>query len=163
MSAFDAYLRLEGSLDGSVLMDESMARHTSYRIGGPARLFVTCDSLSDLSLVFSVLREEEVPWAVIGRGSNLLVADEGYDGAIIVLGPAFSRMDFGQEQDETVQPGVQTCVTVGAGAMFPRVVQRAFGRGLSGLEFAVGIPGTLGGALFMNAGSRDAWIGGIVC
>ena len=96
MSAFDAYLRLEGSLDGSVLMDESMARHTSYRIGGPARLFVTCDSLSDLSLVFSVLREEEVPWAVIGRGSNLLVADEGYDGAIIVLGPAFSRMDFGQ-------------------------------------------------------------------
>lgn len=163
MSAFDAYLRLEGSLDGSVLMDESMARHTSYRIGGPARLFVTCDSLSDLSLVFSVLREEELPWAVIGRGSNLLVADEGYDGAIIVLGPAFSRMDFGQEQDETVQPGVQTCVTVGAGAMFPRVVQRAFARGLSGLEFAVGIPGTLGGALFMNAGSRDAWIGGIVC
>ena len=167
MSAFDAYIRLDGLLGSTVLTDESMSKHTTYRIGGPAKLYIECDSVSDLALTLDVLAEEEVEWAVVGRGSNLLVSDEGYDGAIIVLGGEFSCYDFqGLEKKEADRPhlerGSEVCISVGAGNVLSRLVQKAYGCGLSGLEFAVGIPGTVGGALFMNAGSRDSWIGAVV-
>lgn len=167
MSVFDAYVRLEGVLDGDVVSDEDMSRHTTYRIGGPASLFVDCASIPDLALTCDVLLEEQVPWVVVGKGSNILVCDDGYDGAVISLGSGFSSCDFGglESRDDTSEPieaDEEHLVTIGAAYPLSRLVQEAYGLGLSGLEFAIGIPGTVGGALFMNAGTRNKGIGSLV-
>ncbi len=152
MSAPDAYHRLEGRIEGSLRVDEPLSRHTTFHIGGPAALFIECANTSDLSLALCTLGEAETPWTVIGRGSNLLVSDEGYDGAIIMLGAGFRDYSFNEEGN----------LVVGGGTVLARVVQEAFNKALSGFEFAVGIPGTVGGALAMNAGTRTEWIGAIV-
>ena len=152
MGVYEAYGRLAAQLQGGVLADERMHRHTSYRIGGPAALFITCDSYADLRVANAVLREEGVPWVVMGRGSNVLVSDEGYGGAVITLGKEFRR--FALDEDDRLH--------VGAGAVLQRIVTEAFDRGLSGLEFAVGIPGTVGGAVSMNAGTAERWIDSVV-
>ena len=132
---------------------EKLARHTSYRIGGKADLFVTCHSYHSLRRTIEVLARERVPWVIIGKGSNLLVADAGYRGAVITLGSEFSRFVVGEDG---------CTITVGAGAILARLVNEALSRELTGLEFAVGIPGTVGGAISMNAGSRTEWIGSLV-
>ena len=152
MSVQAAYQKLQAGLKGTVLLNERMLRHTSYRIGGPAALFVTCDTYADLRVANDVLRAEGVPWVIMGRGSNVLVSDEGYGGAVITLGKEFRRFVF----DDDCR------LHVGAGAVLQRVVTEAFDKGLSGLEFAVGIPGTVGGAVSMNAGTAEQWIGSIV-
>lgn len=149
MSAFDIYCDLDGALDGSIQCDERMSRHVTYRIGGPASLFIECASLSDIARVCEVLREHRMPWAPIGKGSNLLVADRGCTSAILTLGSEFKKTSIGDD-------GI---LTAGAGTLLSRIVQDSFKNGYSGFEFAVGIPGTLGGALFMNAGTVDDWIG----
>jgi UDP-N-acetylmuramate dehydrogenase len=136
---------------GAVREREPMARHTTYHIGGPAALFLECDSVADLACATSILAEEDVESIVLGKGSNVLVSDSGYEGAVLVLGKGFKRHTIEGEQLRT-----------GAGVILGAVVQDAFKAGLSGLEFAVGIPGTVGGALTMNAGSRDEWIGSVV-
>lgn len=148
MSVMRAYERLKGKVDGQVRRDEPLARHTTYRIGGPAALYVECDTLSDIGRVFETLADEGIAWTVLGKGSNVLAADEGYDGAIIVLGRDFKRHKV-----------VGETIRAGAGVVLAAVLRDAYSCGLSGLEFAGGIPGTLGGALAMNAGSRDEWIG----
>lgn len=146
-----AYARLLGRIAGEVRRDEPMRRHTSFRIGGPADLFVVCDTVSDLALATEVLDGEQVPWVVVGKGTNLLVADAGYRGAVLVLGSGFRRRARDGE-----------ALRAGAGAILAHVVQDAFRHGLAGMEFAVGIPGTLGGAIAMNAGSRDVWMSSVV-
>lgn len=151
MSLARTHERLSGTLRGPVRRDEPMARHTTYRIGGPAALFVVCDSVADLSRCLDVLAEDEIAWTVLGKGSNVLVSDDGYGGAVIVLGKEFKR-------HRTEEARVRS----GAGVTLAALVQDAYSRGLSGLEFAVGIPGTVGGALAMNAGSRDEWMDGLV-
>lgn len=145
----DALLVSKG-FDGDVRPHEPMARHTTYRIGGPARYLVGVHSLGALTSLVEVCQVEGVPWTVVGRGSNLLVADEGYDGVVITLGRDFRhlRMEVAEGR----------CVA-GAGALLASAVQEAFRAGLAGLEFAVGTPGTIGGALRMNAGTRDEGIG----
>jgi len=147
----EAYDRLRSSLAGTIRRDEPLARHCTYRIGGPASLVIDCASVADLSLVTSVLAEEAVDWTVLGKGSNLLVADAGYRGAVITLGRDFKRHALDGEHLRT-----------GAGVILAAIVNDAFSAGRTGLEFAVGIPGTVGGALAMNAGSRDEWIGSVV-
>jgi UDP-N-acetylmuramate dehydrogenase len=143
--------RLRGVMSGAVREREPMARHTSYRIGGPAALYLECDTVADLAAATSALAEEHAEWTVLGKGSNVLVADSGYDGAVLVLGRDFKRHSIQGDELRT-----------GAGVILGAVAQDAFQAGLSGLEFAVGIPGTVGGALAMNAGTRDEWIGAIV-
>ncbi len=151
MSVSAAAERIERGIAGALRTGEPLARHTSFRIGGPASLHVVCDTLRDLSMVVETLSEEEVPWTVFGRGTNLLVSDSGYEGAVIVLGREFRRRDVQHDRIEA-----------GAGCNLAGVVREAYSRGLSGLECAVGIPGTLGGAVTMNAGARDEWIGASV-
>jgi UDP-N-acetylmuramate dehydrogenase len=146
-----AYARLKEALDGHVSRDEVLAKHTTFRIGGPAALFVECATVGDLVTATSVLAEEEIEWTVLGKGSNVLASDSGFRGAILTLGRDFKRHSLDDGHLRT-----------GAGVVLAAVVQDAFKRGLSGLEFAVGIPGTVGGAIAMNAGSRDEWIGSIV-
>lgn len=151
MSVNDAYDRLKGSMSGAVRTNEPMSRHTTFRIGGPAALLLECATPADLGVATTVLAEEGLAWTVLGKGSNVLVSDSGYEGAVIALGRDFKRHALDGDHLRT-----------GAAVIFAAVVQDAFKLGLSGLEFGVGIPGTVGGALAMNAGSRDEWIGGIV-
>ena len=153
MGLFNAVMALSGAADTDLIEQERLARHTSYRIGGKADLFLVCHSYHALRRAIDVLGEEGVPWVIIGKGSNLLVADEGYRGAVVTLGREFSRMVVSED-------GVT--LTVGAGVILARLVNEALTRGLTGLEFAVGIPGTLGGAISMNAGTRERGIGSVV-
>jgi UDP-N-acetylmuramate dehydrogenase len=139
--------RLASALTGEVRVHEPMSRHTTYRIGGPADLFIVCDTLADLTETFRVLADEDVEVAILGKGSNLLVSDRGFRGAVVVLGREFKAHTVDGER-----------LKVGAGCILAYVVRDAFARGLAGLEFAVGIPGTAGGALVMNAGTRGAWM-----
>lgn len=146
-------LLVDGGFEGEVLPFEPLARHTSYRIGGPARFFVRVATLSALSALVARCAEGEMPWIVMGKGSNLLVSDEGFDGVVIVLGDNFRVCRFDEGR---------SCFLVGAGTILASLVQEAFKRALAGLEFAVGIPGTLGGAVRMNAGSGQEWIGSAI-
>lgn len=148
MGVTEAYDRLRGHIAGAVRRDEPLARHTTFRIGGPAALLIECDTISDLAATTTVLAEEGVASVVLGKGSNVLASDEGYEGAVITLGRDFKRHALEGEHLKS-----------GSGVMLAAVVQDTFKAGYSGLEFAVGIPGTVGGALAMNAGTRDKWIG----
>lgn len=143
-------LLVDDRFDGDVYPGEPLSRHTTYRIGGPARFYVQVASVGALARLVEVCERTGVPWTVVGRGSNLLVADEGFPGVVVTLGRDFRtcRYDEGSQR-----------FCVGAGVPLSSVVQEAFRRSLAGLEFAVGTPGTVGGALRMNAGSRDEWIG----
>lgn len=149
-ASFDAKALLGEGFSGYVLSDEPLSKHTTYRIGGPASLFAQVDSLGSLTSFIEYCHASSIPWIVIGKGSNLLVSDAGFDGAVITLGPSFSQCVF-DEAD-----GV---FCVGAGARLSHVVQEAFRNGRAGYEFAVGTPGTVGGALRMNAGSRHESLG----
>lgn len=135
---------------GRVLRDEPMSKHTTYRIGGPARYFVEVESLDALSKTLRECARLSIPWTAVGQGSNLLVADGGFEGAVVVLKGEFKRWSF----DEA-----SVRFSVGAALPLARIVQEAYHLGVSGLEFAVGTPGTIGGALRMNAGNRTEWIG----
>lgn len=124
------------------LMDEPLRGHTTFRIGGAARYMVTPDRVSKLADTIRLCREEQMPYYVIGNGSNLLVSDKGYRGVIIRL---YHTLD-----DIAVEGNM---LTVGAGALLGKAANRALEAGLTGMEFASGIPGTIGGALVMNAGA----------
>ncbi len=143
-------LLVDERFEGDIYAHEPMSRHTTYRIGGPARFYVRVDSIGALSHLVNVCRDEGIPWVVVGRGSNLLVSDEGFAGVAISLGRDFRSFRVDADRN---------CIVTGAGVLLSAVVQEAFRRSLAGLEFAVGTPGTVGGALRMNAGSRDKWIG----
>lgn len=143
-------LRFDDAFEGSIRFDEPMARHTTYRIGGPARVFAEVRSIAALNTVLRICLQENLDWCVVGKGANLLVSDKGYNGVVITLSGEFRKWHFDEDASSVI---------VGAGTILARLVQEAFHRGYSGMEFAVGIPGTVGGALHMNAGTRDDWIG----
>ena len=141
-------LLVDDRFDGDVYAHEPLSRHTTYRIGGPARFFVRANSVGALTGLVDVCAAEGTPWVVLGRGSNVLVADGGFPGVAIALGRDFRTLRFDGDR-----------FVVGAGASLSSVVQEAFKRAIGGFEFAVGTPGTIGGALRMNAGTADEWIG----
>ncbi len=143
-------LLVDERFDGDIYAHEPLARHTTYRIGGPARFYVRVSSIGALLHLVRVCEQEGIPWIVIGKGSNLLVSDEGFAGVAISLGRDFRSFRVDEERNRII---------AGAGVLLSAVVQEAFRRSLAGLEFAVGTPGTVGGALRMNAGARDEWIG----
>lgn len=146
-------LLVDDRLDADVYPNEPMARHTTLRIGGPARFYVRAGSISALSAVVALCTDQSIPWTVVGRGSNLLVADEGFDGVVISLGRDFRCIQVNEEDYSIV---------AGGGALLSAVVQETFRRNWQGLEFAVGTPGTVGGALAMNAGTREVGMGSAV-
>lgn len=146
-------LLLSDAFEGEVQVKEPMARHTSYRIGGPADFYVCADSPSAVREVMVACVAEEVPLMVVGRGTNLLVSDKGFPGVILTLGRDFKlmRCDLGTGR-----------IVAGGAVLLSAVVQEAMRQELTGLEFAVGTPGSVGGAVRMNAGSRDEWIGSVI-
>lgn len=150
MGLYNAYLALSGAIDADISRDERMSHRTSYRIGGPAAMLAQVHTISALTRTIDVLTAQGVDWVVVGKGSNLLVADEGFDGCVIVLGRDFSHVEASRE-------GATVCA--GAAVPLSKVVTTAAKACLTGLEFACGIPGTLGGAISMDAGTRREWIG----
>lgn len=146
-------LLVDDAFEGEIYPQEPLAKHTSYRLGGPAKFFVEVFSLGALRHVIDCCDIEGLPWIVIGRGSNLLVADEGFPGVVITLGRDFKNAVY--HEDEHI-------LSAGAGVLLSNMVTEAFRRSLGGLEFAVDIPGTIGGALTMNAGSRNEGMGDVV-
>ena len=141
---------LSRDFEGIVLEDEPMSRHTTYRIGGPARYLIRADSLSALGEATDACRAWGVPWIAVGQGSNLLVSDEGFDGAVITLGSGFSTCVYNEGEGT---------FSAGASCRLSHVVREACARARTGFEFAVGTPGTLGGALRMNAGTSRDYLG----
>ncbi len=125
-----------------VWAQEPMKKHTTFRVGGCARYLVEPGDVQQLSAVVNACREQKVPYYVVGNGSNLLVSDAGYNGVIIHL---FKNMSEIQTEGNHM--------ILQAGALLARAARTACREGLSGLEFASGIPGTVGGALVMNAGA----------
>ena len=126
--------------------DEPMARHTSLRVGGPADLLVSPETDAELALVARTAASAGVRVTVLGGGSNVLVGDGGVRGVVVKLGRGFRHVEW-----TSVEGGAQ--VRAGAAVHVGRLARAAVGRGLAGLEYAEGIPGTVGGALFMNAGA----------
>lgn len=143
--------RLAARVTGEVLTREPLERYTSYRLGGPADVFVSPRSLEDVVEVQRLAREADIPVTVIGGGSNLLIADEGVRGVVVRIGRELNKIEF---DDDTV---VAEC-----GAPFPRLAKLAVQRSLGGIEFGGGIPGYVGGALAMNAGAHDECIADFV-
>ena len=146
------YNSLSETIPGlKILRDEPMKSHTSFRIGGPARLFVEPSDEAQLVSVCRRLKELGTEPLVIGRGSNLLVRDEGFEGIVIHLGEDFARVRV-----------TGSSIYAEAGASLASVASAAMQQGLTGMEFAHGIPGSLGGALFMNAGAYGGEMSQIV-
>lgn len=126
----------------NVKLQEPMSKHTTFRIGGPADFYLCPHSTKEVQQTVQICKEENLPYFILGNGSNLLVSDKGYRGAIIQLWKNFS--------DISVK---DCCITAKAGALLSKVAAEALEEGLTGMEFASGIPGTIGGAVFMNAGA----------
>lgn len=126
----------------NVKQQEPMSRHTTFRIGGPADFYLCPHSTNEVQEIVEICKEEKLPYFVLGNGSNLLVSDKGYRGVVIQLWKNFS--------DITVK---DCCIQAKAGALLSKVAAEALEAGLTAMEFASGIPGTIGGAAFMNAGA----------
>ena len=126
----------------NVYFEEPMKKHTTFRIGGAADYYLCPHTPEEIREIIQVCREEQIPWFVIGNGSNLLVSDSGYRGAVIQIYRNFSRVVC----EETV-------IRAQAGALLSQIAAQAQKSSLTGFEFAEGIPGTLGGAVTMNAGA----------
>ena len=124
-----------------ILKNEAMSKHTTFRIGGNADVFVS-PKVSQIASLIKLAKEYDVPVTVIGNGSNLLVADKGVRGLVLSIG---------KEAEEIMVDG--SCMIVSAGALLSKIAAEAAKRSLTGFEFAAGIPGTLGGAIVMNAGA----------
>ena len=126
----------------SILLDEPMSRHTTFRVGGPADFFVTPKAKEEVRDVICICKEAGMPYYIIGNGSNLLVSDAGYRGVIVQI---YKEMNEVKVEGDLVKAQ--------AGALLSGIAAKALGAELSGFEFASGIPGTIGGACAMNAGA----------
>ena len=134
-----------------ILENEPMSAHITFRIGGPARIFIEAESEKQLAAIVQALAKTDAKRLVVGRGSNLLVRDEGFDGVVIHLGEGFDRVIV-----------TRSTVHAEAGANLSAIASAAMQNGLTGMEFAHGIPGSLGGALLMNAGAYGGQMADIV-
>ena len=125
-----------------ILEQESMKKHTTFRIGGPADIFAVPDTIEKAAKIIGICREQKVPFYVIGNGSNLLVSDQGYRGVVVQVYKNLSAIEIKGD-----------IITAQAGAMLSVIAKKAMAASLTGFEFASGIPGTVVGAAVMNAGA----------
>lgn len=132
----------------NVHLEEPMHKHTTFRVGGPADCLVEIEETGQLRKIQHYLRQIEIPFFVVGNGSNLLVGDQGYRGIILLVGERMNKIRVEGSR-----------ITAQAGALLSQTARAALEHGLTGLEFASGIPGTIGGGVVMNAGAY----GGELC
>ena len=135
-----------------VLFDEPMKKHTTFRIGGPADVFVMPRTIEEVSKALEICRQEQLPYFILGNGSNLLVGDGGYRGVVIQI---YKNMSAVKAEGTTI--------TAQAGALLSAVAAAAKNASLTGFEFAGGIPGTIGGAAVMNAGAYGGEMKDVLC
>ena len=128
----------------NILLEEPMHKHTTFCVGGPAEVFVTVENKEQLEKIIKYLNLVERPYFILGNGSNLLVGDKGYRGVIIRLGGEFNTLKT-----------EGTLLTAGASVLLSAAARAAMENGLTGMEFASGIPGSIGGGVKMNAGAYD--------
>jgi UDP-N-acetylmuramate dehydrogenase len=136
----DALVR---GLPGRVRLEVPLAEYTTYRIGGPAAVFVEPRTIDDVVQALGLIRDEGAPWMVLGLGSNLLVADAGFPGVVVRIGRALGAIET-----------EGTTWRVGAGLPTPLLARRTAAAGLEGVHRLVGVPGTVGGGVWMNAGAH---------
>ena len=134
-----------------IKVNEPMSKHTSFRVGGPAKVFLVVHSEEILSKILMALKERKIPYFILGNGSNLLVSDQGYDGVMVYLGEEFANLEIEGNR-----------IKAGAAAFLGKVARKALEEELTGLEFAAGIPGTLGGGVVMNAGAYGGELSQVV-
>ena len=137
---------------GNVVCDEPMSRHTTFRIGGNADVFASISNEHEVLRLIEFLKNEGIPYYVIGNGSNILVSDKGFPGVIIEIGTRYNDIRVHDNQ-----------IVARAGALLSAVSHVALDNCLTGLEFASGIPGTVGGAIIMNAGAYGGEMKQVAC
>ena len=148
----EIYNQLEEIFDRrGVFANEPLSKHTTFKIGGVADFFVTPRDIPSLRLVISLCKQNDLPYYIIGNGSNLLVGDKGFRGVIIQIFNPISQVEL-----------VGDCILVEAGALLSKIANIALKHQLKGFEFAAGIPGTFGGAVMMNAGAYGSEMKGVI-
>jgi UDP-N-acetylmuramate dehydrogenase len=136
---------LAAGYESEIAEHRPIGPYTTYKVGGSARVLTEVATRSDLALLGSAVRDAGLPVLIVGRGSNLLVADAGFSGVMIVLGAGFAEAEF-----------AGTFVTAGGAVALPALARQSVSKGLTGFEWAVGVPGSIGGAVRMNAGGHGA-------
>ena len=152
MNKSDIIYNLANILGCEALKDEPMNKHTSFKIVGTADTYIKVDTLSKLSAILKECKESDIEYTLLGNGSNVLVSDDGIRGVVIRLAGDFRQITLVDE----------TTIFCGAGATLAYLCKFALNCGLTGLEFAWGIPGSVGGAVFMNAGAYDGEMKNVV-
>lgn len=149
----DAVLKqtLASLVSSPVLWDCPLRDYTSFAIGGPATALIVVEELAELQRLLPFLREHKIPWRIIGKGTNLLVSDTGFNGVILLLGKGFGACNRVAGGNTVKNEAV--VVQAGAACSLARLGGWCVDQGISGLEFVAGIPGTIGGAVIMNAGA----------
>lgn len=140
------YKDLRDIEDIQIMTNEPLRNHTTFRIGGPADFFVEASDVSAIAKLINLCREKQIPYFILGNGSDLLFSDEGYRGLIIKIVEGKESVRFLERDSSVLVTGV-------AGILLSKFAMEIAERSLTGFEFAAGIPGTLGGAIFMNAGA----------
>lgn len=148
---YDFLSEVREQMGERIKIDEPMKLHTTFQVGGPADYFVSPHSEEEIRILLKNAKDYEIPVFIVGNGSNLLVSDKGYRGMIVQIGKEYS--------DVTVEGEI---VSAKAGASLAKIARTAYENGLGGFEFAAGIPGTLGGAVSMNAGAYGGEIKDVI-
>lgn len=149
----DAIEETARRLGPMVSRDVALGPLTTYRVGGPAALLARCGNDTEMDAVARAASATGVPTLVVGKGSNLLVADRGFPGLVVVLGGEFEQIDLDADRPT---------VTAGAAAALPTLARRSAAAGLTGFEWAVGVPGSVGGGVRMNAGGHGSDMAAVV-
>ena len=149
MDIFKTLVSITG--EKNVLLNEPMKNHTSFRTGGAADIFVSPDGKDSLKEIIKLFKENSIPFYIFGNGSNMLVSDRGIEGAVIHIGNGFSSTEVNGNE-----------INIGAGVLLSSVANTALENSLTGFEFASGIPGSFGGAVFMNAGAYGSEIKNVI-
>lgn len=136
--------KLKEIYSGTLLENENISRFTTFEIGGPAKIFTIPTDIFELRKILEVIREFNLDFFILGKGSNILISDQGFPGVVIKLGEGFQKIAVFQNE-----------IVAGAGVLMSRLVASALASNLKGLAFATGIPASLGGAIMTNAGAFD--------
>lgn len=140
-------------VSGKILQNEPMSRHTTFRIGGKCDFYAEVKTIAELKRLLKLCVKKKIPYHIIGFGSNVLVKDNGIRGVVIRLTGDLSSLNFNLQEKSAV---------AGGGSALQLFVKRCADNGLSGAESLVGIPGTVGGAVIMNAGTKEGYIGSLL-
>jgi len=162
MARLNSHARdLDRFWQGRILWDSPMSQFSTLKVGGPAEAIISVTNNQELNKLILWLKKHEIGWWIVGRGSNILVPDTGLAGVVIILEGEFRSIEKPMNSSIT-RKKEKVLIRAGAGCLLPKLVNYCISQNLSGLEFGVGIPGSIGGAIVMNAGAWGYEIGSLV-